>query len=60
MKRIDEIEQNKDVVFHCRSGQRSAEAIRMIEDKFGYENLYNLEGGILAWAEKIDTSLAKY
>lgn len=60
VKRIDEIDQNRDVVIHCRSGQRSADAIRLIEDKFGYDNLYNLDGGILEWAEKIDTSLAKY
>ena len=36
------------VVVHCRSGVRSAKAIRELEDKFGFNNLYNLQGGILA------------
>ncbi|MDX1685441.1 MAG: molybdopterin-synthase adenylyltransferase MoeB [Saprospiraceae bacterium] len=60
VQRIDEIAQDKDVVVHCRVGERSADVIRLLEDKYGYSNLYNLEGGILAWADKIDSSLAKY
>lgn len=39
------------VVVHCRSGVRSAQAIRELEATFGFENLYNLEGGILAYQE---------
>lgn len=48
------------VIVHCRSGQRSADAIHLIESETGQENLYNLEGGILAWADRIDQSLTKY
>lgn len=48
------------VVVHCRSGKRSATAIMQLEKQFGLTNLYNLEGGILAWADEIDPSLAKY
>lgn len=40
------------VVVHCRSGVRSAKAIRELEEKFGFENLYNLQGGILAYLEQ--------
>lgn len=54
------IAEDKAVVLHCRSGVRSAKAIRELEDKYGLENLYNLKGGILAWADEIDGSLAKY
>jgi adenylyltransferase/sulfurtransferase len=36
---------------------RSAKAIRELEDQFGFENLYNLKGGILAWAKEIDASV---
>ncbi len=39
------------VVVHCRSGARSAKAIRELEDRFGFDNLYNLKGGILAYLE---------
>jgi adenylyltransferase/sulfurtransferase len=51
----DRIDRNKKVVIHCRSGVRSAKAIRELEENFGFTNLYNLEGGILAYQEKIQT-----
>jgi adenylyltransferase/sulfurtransferase len=35
------------VVIHCHSGARSAQAIQMLEEKFGWEHLYNLKGGML-------------
>lgn len=56
MSRIAEIPKNKKVVVHCRSGKRSASVIQALE-KQGYENLYNLRGGIIAWAEEIDPSI---
>lgn len=58
--RLDEISKDVKVVIHCRSGKRSAAVIMELQEKHGYQNLYNLEGGILSWAEKIDTTLAKY
>lgn len=54
------IPRDRKVVVHCRSGVRSARAIRQLEDGHGFDNLYNLKGGILAWANEIDTELAKY
>ncbi|HAS43149.1 MAG TPA: molybdenum cofactor biosynthesis protein MoeB [Microscillaceae bacterium] len=57
---LDKIASDKKVVLHCRSGKRSADAIELLEKKYGFKNLYNLDGGILAWADEIDTSLAKY
>ncbi len=51
---------DKKVVIHCRSGVRSAKAIRELEDQFGFENLYNLKGGILAWAKEVDASVPAY
>lgn len=57
---VDQIASDKKVVVHCRSGVRSAQAIQTLEKKFGFKNLYNLKGGILAYADEIDSSLAKY
>jgi len=57
---VDQINSNIKVVVHCRSGVRSAQAIESLEKKFGFKNLYNLKGGILAYADEIDNSLAKY
>ncbi len=43
------ISKDRKVVLHCRSGARSTQAIRELEEKFGFDNLYNLTGGILAY-----------
>ena len=55
----DKIAKDKDVVIMCRSGKRSAAAIMQLEQQ-GFTNLYNLYGGILAWAEDIDPTLDVY
>lgn len=57
---LDKIAKDKPVVIHCRSGARSGRICDYLEENYGYSNLYNLQGGILAWADKIDTSLPKY
>jgi len=57
---VDQIDREKPVVVHCRSGKRSADVIRRLEQEHGFTNLYNLEGGVLAWAKEIDPSLPTY
>ncbi len=47
--RFSEISKDKKVVIHCKMGGRSANAIQYLEQNHGYDNLYNLEGGIIAW-----------
>lgn len=54
------IPRDRPVVVHCRSGVRSAKAIRQLEAEHGYHNLLNLTGGILEWQAQIDPSLARY
>ncbi|MDR0484464.1 MAG: rhodanese-like domain-containing protein [Alphaproteobacteria bacterium] len=39
----------KKVVFQCRSGVRSKDAMKLLDDNFPYES-YNLKGGIVSWA----------
>lgn len=56
----EQIAKDKPVVVQCRSGKRSAAAIMQLEQQFGFTNLYNLQGGILAWAEEIDPSIQVY
>jgi rhodanese-related sulfurtransferase len=53
----EKISKDKKVIVHCRSGKRSANAISFLEQNHGFENLYNLKGGILAWKSEIDNSL---
>ena len=56
----EKIDKDKPVVIMCRSGKRSAAAIMQLEQQLGYTNLYNLQGGILAWAEEIDPTIQVY
>lgn len=51
---------DKKVIVHCKVGGRSAKAIRELEEKFGFTNLYNLKGGILAYIEEVQPELTKY
>ncbi len=54
---VEEIDRDRKVVVHCRSGKRSANAIAYLEQNHGFTNLYNLEGGIMAWRDQIDETL---
>ncbi len=56
---LDKIAKDKKVIVHCRSGARSANAIQYLE-KHGFEDLYNLKGGILAWSDDVDPGIKKY
>lgn len=60
MDNIDKITKDKKVIVQCRSGKRSATVIQTLENEHGFKNLYNLKGGILAWADEIDNSITKY
>ncbi len=59
-EKLDDIARDKKVVVMCRSGVRSANAIQYLEQNQGFDNLYNLEGGILAYSDEIDSTVAKY
>ena len=50
----DKISRSKKVVVHCKGGSRSAKAIRELEAKFGFTNLYNLKGGIDRYLREIE------
>ena len=54
------ISKDQKVIVHCKMGGRSAKAIRELEEKFGFGNLYNLKGGILAYIDEVQPELTKY
>jgi len=56
--RVAEVPQGARVVCACRSGSRSAHAAQFLRQR-GYDAV-NLEGGILAWAQRIDPSVRQY
>ena len=58
LTKVDEIPQGRDIILLCRSGMRSQMAA-MFLSKAGYngENLYNLDGGIMAWSKQIPADI---
>ena len=60
MDHVDRISKDKKVIIHCRSGARSASVVQLLESSQRLTNLYNLKGGILAYAKEIDPSLPTY
>ncbi|WP_031495549.1 molybdopterin-synthase adenylyltransferase MoeB [Bryobacter aggregatus] len=57
--RLNEIPKNARIVCHCKSGMRSAKAVDLLKLN-GYERVQNMKGGILAWSDTVDPSVAKY
>ncbi len=57
IERLGEVRKDVPVVVHCRSGGRSAAVINALGSRYGYTNLVNLTGGILAFGREVDPSL---
>lgn len=57
--RVDELTRASKLVVYCKSGERSADATRLLLD-LGFSQVRNLRGGINAWAERVDPSLPQY
>jgi molybdopterin/thiamine biosynthesis adenylyltransferase/rhodanese-related sulfurtransferase len=58
-RRVHELDSSREIVAHCRSGKRSAEAVDFLS-KAGFRKILNLKGGILAWSDEVDPSVPKY
>ena len=60
LKRMDEIDANRETVIHCKMGGRSAKAIELMKQAGFTGDLKNLKGGITAWSNEVDPKVAKY
>jgi adenylyltransferase/sulfurtransferase len=58
-RRVHELDSSHEIVVHCRSGKRSAEAVDFLQ-KAGFRKIQNLRGGILAWSDDVDPRVPKY
>jgi rhodanese-related sulfurtransferase len=58
-ERLVELDKDETLAIHCRTGARSARAVRLLQDA-GFQEVYNVKGGIAAWSEEIDPSVPKY
>lgn len=57
--RMSELDSADEIVIHCKSGGRSAKAVRLLQEA-GFSKLHNVEGGITAWADEVDPRVPKY
>jgi sulfur-carrier protein adenylyltransferase/sulfurtransferase len=58
-QRVHELDSSREIVAHCRSGKRSADAVDFLR-KAGFRKIWNLRGGILAWSDEVDPKVPKY
>jgi sulfur-carrier protein adenylyltransferase/sulfurtransferase len=58
-ERLVELDRDEPLAVHCKTGGRSARAVKLLRDA-GFQNVYNVKGGIDAWSEEIDPGVPKY
>jgi sulfur-carrier protein adenylyltransferase/sulfurtransferase len=56
---LEQLPQDRRIVLHCKSGQRSAEALAVVKDA-GFSDAVHVGGGVLAWIKQVDPSLPEY
>jgi len=57
--RMSELDSADEIVLQCKSGMRSARALKLLQEA-GFAKLWNVEGGILAWSDTVDNTVPKY
>jgi rhodanese-related sulfurtransferase len=57
--RLSELDPKQDTVVICRSGGRSLEVARFLA-AHGFDSVFNLTGGILAWSRDVDPTIPQY
>jgi sulfur-carrier protein adenylyltransferase/sulfurtransferase len=58
-RRVHELDSAREIVAHCKSGKRSAQAVDFLRQA-GFRKIYNLRGGILSWSTEVDPSVPRY
>jgi adenylyltransferase/sulfurtransferase len=58
-RRVHELDSAREIVAHCKSGKRSAQAVDFLRQA-GFRKVYNLRGGILSWSMEVDPSVPRY
>ncbi|HTI70001.1 MAG TPA: molybdopterin-synthase adenylyltransferase MoeB [Candidatus Limnocylindria bacterium] len=58
-QRFTELDPNQQIYLHCKSGKRSMKALEFLRQQ-GFKYVKSVKGGISAWSDEIDSSVAKY
>ncbi|MFT6803750.1 MAG: rhodanese-related sulfurtransferase [Nitriliruptoraceae bacterium] len=56
---LTQLDRSKTVVVHCRAGLRGAKAVQILRDA-GFDDAWNVNGGLVAWADRIDAATVRY
>lgn len=59
LERMGELDTAQEIVVQCRTGGRSAQVVRLLQ-QHGFTKLHNLDGGINRWAEEVEPSMPTY
>jgi rhodanese-related sulfurtransferase len=57
--RLQDLPRDRDIVLYCHSGARSASAAGFLRQN-GFTRVFNLRGGIDAWASQVDPQTPRY
>ncbi len=57
VERRSELRHDCPVIIHCRSGNRAAAVVQALCSRYGFDNLYNLSGGILSFSADVDNNI---
>ena len=58
--RVGELDPNREVIFQCKSGVRSARAVEFLQQSGFKGSIKHLLGGITAWSNEVDPKVPKY
>ncbi|TDO35674.1 adenylyltransferase/sulfurtransferase [Kribbella sp. VKM Ac-2527] len=56
---LEKLPQDKQLIFHCKSGVRSAEVLAIAKGA-GFSDAVHVGGGVVAWVDQIDPSQPSY
>ena len=57
--RVHELDARREIIALCKMGTRSAKAVQLLRQA-GFPKVWNLNGGINAWSDRVDPSVRKY
>ena len=60
VRRMDELDDSRETIIHCKAGGRSAQAIEALTRAGFTGKMRNLKGGITAWSNEVDATISKY
>ncbi len=57
--RLDELDREATVLVHCRAGRRGGLAVRVLREA-GFDDAWNVNGALVAWADRVDPTFPRY